>query len=393
MPVATANHFKGVVGLALALPCSFLALPLAADDDRSAFATFAQALSGEQTLLDWRSYAYASIVPDFDWADRPEARAPDLSTLAFGGVNRARFGSGRLGVSVESSTYSLREGARAGGAFAPLKITELAPVGLRQEIFSPGVVAQTRYGQFELGAVFAYQRFASWDFGAFSASEVGLGVLDDSSGRVESSFGQGVRAGMSRQLTPKLGFQAGYSSKIDMDAFNTYRGVYSAPGDFDLPASLDTRLSYRLGATTALTLGVEYIQYSQVEPFLSSTLPNRVVALLGDGNSPEFSWRDLTVYSAEWSWTPSSNDAFALRYSTRQQPTPESPALRRALAADFTDNNVAVAYSRRLGPGLKLGFAASYSPSSYFLGFSDPFARPLDSGEQIEAELLFTALF
>jgi hypothetical protein len=118
-----------------------------------------------------------------------------------------------------------------------------------------------------------------------------------------------------------------------------------------------------------------------------------VLALLGDGSSPEFTWRDLTVCSAEWSWTPSSNDAFALRYSTRQQPTPESPALRRALAADFTDNNVAVAYSRRLGPGLKLGFAASYSPSSYFLGFSDPFARPLDSGEQIEAELMLTALF
>lgn len=377
----------------LALPCSFFSLPVAADEEGSAFATFAQALSGEQALHDWRRYAYASIVPDFDWADRPVARAPDLLTLAFGGASRERFGNGRLGVSVESSNYSLREGARAGGAFAPLKITELAPVGLRQEIFSPGIVAQTRYGQFELGAVFAYQRFASWDFGSFAASEVRLGVLQESNGRVESSFGQGVRAGMSHQLSPKVGFEASYSSKVDMDAFNTYRGVYSAPGDFDLPASLGTRLSYRLGATTAVTLGLEYIQYSQVEPFLSSTLPNRVLALLGDGNSPEFTWRDLTVYSAEWSWTPSSNDAFALRYSTRQQPTPESPALRRALAADFTDNNVAVAYSRRLGPGLKLGFAASYSPSSYFLGFSDPFARPLDSGEQIEAELLFTALF
>lgn len=393
MPVATANHFKGVVGLALALPYSFLALPAAAADDRSAFATFAQALSGEQTLSDWRNYAYASIVPDFDWADRPEARAPDLLTLAFGGVNRERFGNGRLGVSVETSTYSLREGARAGGAFAPLKLTELAPVGLRQEVFSPGVVAQTRFGQFELGAVFAYQRFASWDFGTMSASEVRLGVLQEHNGRVESSFGQGVRAGMSQQLTPTIGVEASYSSKVDMDAFNTYRGVYSAPGDFDMPASFATRLNYRLGATTALTLGLEYIQYSQVEPFLSSTLPNRVLALLGDGNSPEFTWRDLTVYSAEWSWAPTSTDAFALRYSTRQQPTPESAALRRALSADFTDNNIAVAYSRLLGPGLKLGFAASYSPSSYFLGFSDPFARPLESGEQIEAELLFTALF
>lgn len=393
MPVATANHFKGVVGLALALPWSFAVPALAADGDGGAFASFAQALSGEQTLRDWRTYAYASIVPDFDWADRPDARAPDLLTMAFGGATRDRFGTGRLGVSVETSSYTLREGARAGAAFAPLKITELAPVGLRQEIFSPGVVAQTRYGQFELGAVFAYQRFASWDFGAVSASEVGLGVLEERNGRVESSFGQGIRAGMRSQLTPRLDLQAQYSSKVDMDAFHTYLGVYSAPGEFDLPASLETRLQYRLGATTAVSVGVEYIQYSQVEPFLSSTLPNRVLALLGDGTSPQFTWRDLSVYSAQWSWTPTASDAFAVRYSTRQQPTPQSPALRRALASDYTDSNFALAYSRLLGPGLKLGFAASYAPSSYFLGFADPFVRPLDSGEQIEAELMLTALF
>ena len=152
-------------------------------------------------------------------------------------------------------------------------------------------------------------------------------------------------------------------------------------------------VAYRLTPTTAFTLGVEQIQYSDIEPFLSQSLPNRFLALLGDGNSPEFRWRNLNVYSAQWSWQPSDDSLFALRYSTQQQPEPTSSALRRALAQDFTNNNFAVSYAKRLTPTVQLGFSASYAPSSYFLGYADPFLRPYDSGEQIEAELLLTALF
>lgn len=360
-------------------------------------ASIALAMSGEQTLQDWRAYAQASIVPDFDWADRPAARAPDLFSVALASSVQRRtvMGSNRLGVSFERSTSSLRDLGRGASrsAFEPLRLAELTPVGLRQEIFSPGVIAQSQFGQLEVGAVFAYQRFASWDFGAFSATEVGLGVMDDRGGQTESSFGQGVRIGMSGQLSEKVGYQFGYRSTIDMDAFNTYRGVYAQPGEFDLPATLSARLGYQLTEKTTLSLGIEQVQYSDIDAFLSPSLPNRFLALLGDGSSPEFRWRDLTIYSAEWRWQPNESNAFGLRYSTRQQPEPSSPALRRALSSDYTNNNFAVSYARRLMPGLHLGFSVSYAPNSYFLGYADPFIRGFDEGEQIEGEILLTALF
>lgn len=397
MPVKTANVFKGVAGLLLTLPFSFSAHALDVADNGDLRASIAQALSGEQTLQDWRAYAQASMVPDFDWADRPVAPAPDLFSIALAssGQRRTVAGNGRLGVSFERSSSSLRGLGRGGngGAFAPLKLTELAPTGLRQEIFSPGVIAQSRFGQVELGAVFAYQRFASWDFGAFSATEVGLGVMDDRGGQTESSFGQGVRVGLTGQLSDRVGYQFGYRSTIDMDAFNTYRGVYAQPGEFDLPATISARLGYQLTEKTTLSLGMEQVQYSDIDAFLSPSLPNRFLALLGDGTSPEFRWRDLTIYSAEWRWQPNEDNAFALRYSTRQQPSPSSPALRRALSSDYTNNNFAISYARRLLPGLHLGFSASYAPASYFLGYADPFIQGFDQGEQIEGELVLTALF
>ncbi len=399
MPQNSASQFKGVFGLMLALPCSFFMQPAQASDQAGAFASLTQTLAAEEAVLQgWREYARSRIVPEFDWADFPEATVPDLTTVAFATPNRQRFtrGEGRFGISVEHSRSNLRDGARSGpGAFAPMRLDDLAPVGFRQEIFSPGVIAATRFGDLEMGAVFAYQRFASWDFGMFSGGDVGVGVMADRSGRTESSFGQGVRVGMSGPVPVLRGidYSLSYRSRVDMDAFNNYRGAYLSPGDFDLPAELSLAFGFRIAPSLKFSLGVDQIQYSDVQPFLSTSLPNRVLALLGDGGSPEFRWRDLNVYRAELAWQASDNDAFVLRYSTRQQPTPTSSALRTALAQDYTNNNLAFAYVRRLNAFLQLGFAASYASSSYFLGQPDVFLRTPRDGRQIEGELVLTALF
>lgn len=394
MPVATANHFKGVAGLLLALPFSFSPAARAQGGEAGGYALLQQAMLAEHTQSAWLEYARSRIVPDFDWAERPAAQAPDMMSLAFAGSSRARFGNGRLGLSLESSRESLGDLGRGGrGAFAPMKLKEIGGLGLRQEIFSPGVVAQTRFGQLEVGAVFAYQRYASWDLGSFSGSDANLGILSESRGRVESSFGQGVRLGMAGDLGENWGYRFDYRSRVDMDAFHTYLGVYSEPGRFDLPSTVSATFDYRLAPRTTVAVGVEQVRYSEVRPFLSPNLPNRFLALLGDGASPEFRWRDLTIYTAEWRWQPTGNDGFVLRYSTRQQPTPTSPALRRALEDDFTHHNYAFAYVRRLAPNMQLGFSASYAPATYFLGQIDPFLRPYRTGEQIEAELLLTARF
>lgn len=391
MSVKTATRFKGVVGLALALPCSLcLVAPVAAEGTLSS--AMAQALAGQQVLQAWREYAHARIVPDFDWADRPQAAAPDLASVAFGRIASSRLPGGRLGLSLERSSGALRETGRNGGGFAPLRLADSAPGALRQDVVSPGVMAQTRLGQVEVGAVFAYQRFASWDMGAFGAQS-GPGLVDPLGGRPESAFGQGVRLGLSGDLGERLGYAISYRSRIDMDAFNSYRGVYAEPGRFDIPAEIGTRLSWQLGSTTAFALGIDQIQYSGVRPFLSPALPNRFLALLGDGTSPDFRWRDLTVYSAEWRWLPTAQDSFTLRYSTSQQPEPTAPALRRALDEGGSPHQYGIGYLRRLADGFHLGFNASYAPTAAFLGLVDPFQRPYRDSRQIEAELLFTAQF
>jgi len=390
------SHFKGVVSLVLTLPFSFSVSIAQANDVASGHAALMQSLAVEEAVLEgWYAYAQASIVPDFEWADRPVARAPDLLSVSTGSIARRQMSAdGRLGVNVNYSRTSLHEAGRGGrNGFAPMHLEQAAPLQLRQEIFSPGVLAATRFGQVELGAVFVYQHFASWDMGGLTATEVGLGLREERNGRTESSFGHGIQLGWSGQFGADFDYRFDFRSKVDMDAFNTFIGAYSAPGDFDLPAQVGVEFGYQLTPRTRLALGIEQVQYSDIQPFLDSGLPNRVLALLGDGGGPQFRWRDLTIYSAQWQWSPTTVDTFSLRYSTRQQPTPDSPALRRALAADYTDNNFAVSWAHRLTPSLQLGISASYAPASYFLGYPDLFGRSFCDGSQVEGEFILTALF
>lgn len=396
MSTAMTSRFKGAASLALTLPFSFSLSIAQAHDVAPGHAVLMQSMALENAVLEgWYAYAQASIVPDFEWADRQEVRAPDLLSVSTGTLSRRQMGAdGRVGVNAAYSRTSLREAGRGGRAsFAPMHLEEASPLQFRQEIFSPGVLAATRFGQLELGAVFVYQHFASWDMGGLTAVEAGLGVRDERNGRSESSFGHGVQVGWSGSFGSGFDYRFDYRSKVDMDAFNTFIGAYSAPGEFDLPGQVGVELGYRTGPRTRLSLAVEQVHYSQVQPFLDSGLPNRVLALLGDGGGAQFRWRDLTIYSAQWQWSPTIADTFSLRYSTRQQPTPTSPAVRNALATNYTHNNFAVSWARRLTPALQLGVSASYAPASYFLGYPDLFGRSFREGSQVEGEIILTALF
>src|SRR5690606_18075453 len=182
-------------------------------------------------------------------------------------------------------------------------------------------------------------------------------------------------------------FSMALQSRLDMEPFKSYRGVYSDPGDFDIPARAELGLGVALSEDLQVTLGAERIFYSDIDAFTSAALPTRFLSLLGDGSSPAFAWRDLTVYTAEASYRDASGGQWSLRYTTRQQPSPTSRLLLRALEQEFTNVNVGVGYRRDIGPGA-LWLAASYAPSNYFLGASPYVQRELDGGSQVEVEAL-----
>ncbi len=356
----------------------------------------ARAVSVGTVPEHWRSYALVSITPDFAWAARPVASPPQVTDMPLDNVSLAfalRF------VGQDPSAYFALSMAqrvvddRVNVLSMPQAevVAELPRIGLQRTIVAPSYIRNWgANGTFGLTAVLAYQRFATVGFGEMSMREVAE-MWPAMVG--ETAYGGGMRVDTGNRLGERLSWNVAYQSRVNMDAFNSYRGVYSDPGQFDIPASASVGISYALTPALAFDVGVQRVMYSEVTPFTNAALPRRFLALLGSGASPEFAWQDLDIYSAGWTFSNAAFGNVELRYSTRQQPAPTSALLRSALDADPADHTVALGYSRATGRHAHLSMQAVYSSAPYFLGVPSYRARTSTKGDNVEFEALWALRF
>ncbi len=232
-----------------------------------------------------------------------------------------------------------------------------------------------------MAAVFAQQQYASWNLN----SQISSSPIDRAEW-FEQSSGTGIRFGVNSELASNIQIGAAYQSRINMDPLLTYRGVYSEPGDFDIPASANVGLMVRATPTASLSFDIQRVLYSEVNPVTNQQLPDRFLSLLGDSDSPEFNWRDLTVYSVGWNWQPTEDLAWEISYSTSQQPTPDSAVLANAVESQYSDRNMRVGFSKQIGQNATFRFAATYSPQEYFLNSMSFREQGNPDEENIEAQ-------
>ena len=244
-------------------------------------------------------------------------------------------------------------------------------LGFERTLLSPGIIHQLNDSRLlGVSAVFAYQ--------SFGVSSLGMRAYDSQlpnylqtptySPYEETGFGTGVRLAVRSEVTPGMAIDAGFQSRIDMEEFASYRGVYSQPADLDIPARASVGLAFQASNRSWLNLSVERVMYSDVNAFPSRALPDRFLSLLGDSTSPEFSWDDLTVYSVGWSWSNGDTTQWHLDFSSRSQPTPSSRTLSQALEGDLADNAMILGYSRKFSQSSRFDMNAAYAPSEFAFG-------------------------
>lgn len=388
---AVSLNSEGAIG-SRSLPLSFLAgalLCLALVP-----ASFAAPSSG--VMQRWRGYALSKITPDFAWAERPAAPAPTV-------LDRSEPGSVRLSLAVggdHTQTLNVHIRSMFGGAALHRLDADDGTTPLLRQHASPltGTLAQTGFGgqfgghgRYGLSVVLAHQRFAApgMDGISFAATTTDSGAR----ALAGSSHGAGVEFMLADRLTPHLNWYAGARTRISMDAFQNYRGIYGNPGDMDLPATMRAGLEWLPRSATRVRFGVDRIQYSEIEPFVSTALPRRLLAVLGDGTSPVFSWRDLDMYSVTLLQDVGTASHWSLRYSTRQQPLPTSPLLAKLLREQAADYALGVGFSHQAGLG-EWRFDANYAPAELVLGIptSAKVNHPFD-GRQFEFQVLWTMPF
>lgn len=359
------------------------------------------ASNADRALGQWRDYAVNAIKPDFDWAEKKQSAALKPSLLSQSLARAARSSVGQFSYSKVSVSDGFdlgvsrqfvgdRPGLNRDSAKA---LPELSGAeDLQRDLLAPSFQTSFMGNQIRASVILAEQQFAFWQLGAQDFLTQDPDSAQLAAGRSSNSHGVGFRADLVRELNPVLAVRASAQSRIDMDAFMNYRGVYSEAGDFDVPASVAVGMDWSLGQRNVLSLGAERVYYSGIQPFTSNALPDAFLGLLGDGGSPVFSWQDLNIYSLAWQSQLTPSASVELRYSTSQQPEATSALLNMALEDQFSDTNVALTWSQRFSKNSRLDLSAAYSGAQSFLGngfFSDADLI----GHQLEANLAWTQTF
>ncbi len=341
-----------------------------------------------------RVSAAQRLAPDFSWVDAETLiDTPTLNPLsrALGEFLVIPLVGGR-DWNVSARAARLIENTSKRPQFADdASLRVLDDGGLERRLITSGLLVESEAGLgISADAVFADQRFAS-------GSLIPLVGAPDSRlpGAVasfEESRGTGLAFAVGAPVTYYLGWNLGVRSRVDMNTYKAYRGIYSEPGDLDIPATAALGFTARIAPETTLVLGAERVMYSDINSFSSYALPNRFLALLGDSSSPTFAWQDLTVYSAAvrgggplWQWT--------VRYSTSLQPNPSAELLQQAINGIQSDSNWSLGLGRSFGDFGDVRLMASYAGAEYVLGSA--YVRNVDptDSEHLEFEAIWDVRF
>lgn len=237
-------------------------------------------------------------------------------------------------------------------------------------------------------AVLAYQSFGTTRLGMRTVSGPMPGAYR-SVGYLpyeEHGYGTGVRLNVHTEVAPGLAVDAGFQSRIDMEEFGYYRGIYSNPADLDIPARARFGLAFQTNDESWLSVSIERVLYSEVNAFPSRLLPDRFLSMLGDSTSPSFDWEDLTVYSVGWTWSNGKDRQWHLDFSSRSTPSPTSRALSRALSSDLADNAMSVGFSQRTGNRSRFNLNAAYAPADFAFGGNVLGVATADLDQNLEVE-------
>lgn len=395
MQRATAHQGKwvGALGTGLALPFFSFMAQAAGVRDVPAPRPDVAAMASQAVPARWRDYALASITPQFSWALAPQRLEPPRVLDSYTGriEKAAPFGLGANGSEV---SVSIANGKVSDTPVMvpgqPSRLVEAPQAGFKRTMVAPSLAMRWgESGSVHLTGLLAYQRFATLNLGMAQ----GDGWAPPPSWLGDSSYGAGVRVDIDNRLTERLGWSVGYQSHVSMGAFDRYRGVFADRADFDIPASFAATLEYAITPNFSADIGIQRIDYSSIRPFASSNLPRQFLALLGDGASPVFAWKDLDVYSIGWTLRDERAGNFQLRYTTRQQPIPSSRLLADALDPATANDMLSFGWSRMFGKDSRLSIMASYASSPYLLMMPTQVARRDATATRGEFEALWSMRF
>ena len=377
----------------------------ASDADATALVQLAES---ESVIDSWRNYALSSLKAEFTWASEPGESVEAPSIFNRGRSTIARTPALRFpGTSVQASgPFEIAmQSVRASNTplYAPGEANGLLPdhsPGLRRTVVTPSFTQRLGdAGYLSVSAILAYERFAGFDLTFSNAAP--LPTFDSTTTNPlqlrnqTTAAGAGARVDFGNKLTNSISWQAGYQSRVNMDGFNTAEGLYARrTGMFDIPASMNLGLNFRLSSEFQADLGVERVMYSDIPPYVSPDLPPQLLVQIGSYRNLSLVWENLIVRSAGLSWHNEAIGDLRFGVTSRQQPLPTLSSLQQAVLPSLSRHSYELSYARAVGDRSMLRFLGVYAPTQLLGAPTANYMFDGTSGaNQLRLEAMWTTTF
>lgn len=216
--------------------------------------------------------------------------------------------NGGMNTRYNTNIYDTALAPAAGAPVGFLPNTGTLGVNLSQVLILPTVAMKINQDH-AIGAslIVGYQRFRAYGLGDFAAFGFSSDPTHLTNKGDDDAWGAGARVGWTGQLTDTFSVGASYASKVYMQEFERYKGLFAENGDFDIPANYAIGVAIKTSPEVTLAFDVQRIEYGDVAAIANSgpTAAEFVGAfmapiadgrLLGRDGGFGFGWEDITVY-------------------------------------------------------------------------------------------------
>lgn len=365
-----------------------------------------------------KSRANAFFLPSFGIS---KAWTPDitlgLSVTANGGLNtrygNANTGNGNIyteafapaipgfvGNLIANGADPANTAANAGNLGLNPNNSPALGVNLAQALIAPTIAYRiTPNHSVGFAPVIGYQTFRAYGLGLFQGFSSNPDKVTNNGN--DESIGYGARVGYEGKFGP-VSIGATATSKIYMDEFDDYAGLFAEQGDFDIPATFGLGLSYKAGSKWTIAADVSRILYGDVDAIANKgptanelfgafsgalTAGDPAFPAFGSASNPlgtndgwGFGWDDAWVYKIGVNYEYSSTWAFRAGFNYSEVPYDDDQALFNVLAPAVVEKHATVGFTHNLNPTSEISVTYmhafrndvenTYTGSGPYAGFS-----------------------
>ncbi|MBW2471177.1 MAG: outer membrane protein transport protein, partial [Deltaproteobacteria bacterium] len=286
------------------------------------------------------------VIPNLGWSKQLDNRSA---------VGIALYGNGGMNTDYPERVYYDPDSDSTG-------------VDLMQLFIAPTLATKlTPTSSIGISPLIAVQFFEAKGLGQFAGGSSAPTKLTNNGH--DSSLGFGARIGYLGEITQQLSIGLAYQTKMYMEEYDDYAGLFAEQGDFDIPANWTVGFAYKPTPAVTLAVDVQRIYYSDIKSinnplptsFFGSSPGDFQPPLLGENDGPGFAWDDMTVFKIGLQWARSEQWTYRFGYSYGDQPISSSEVLFNILAPGVIEQHASFGFTYTFANQSELDFSLTYA--------------------------------